>query len=509
MSYYKNLVPGQMQLGDIVMGYGTNIKLESVEINADDIDAQDYQVPKTSEKRFGQDNFKPSTIELKMQLLNDRLLPDWESSKPNFWHSMPTINDLKNEWRFDEGRQVWGQMKPLYICSKLDGIPKIVFGRPGQFKYKFDDEYNHGEVIEIMADYRRADTLAYSAVEFVTEVDLGEAPTTIVRSGGDADTWLRIVGYGPISNPVINIGSEQIKLDIEIDDDEAFEISSYPWQRRVINSDRLNLSANLSGDTRYLDKLILPAKTFTFIRWTSDEMNMFVPNINNVSWQEDIDDMRQSTLPDAFTVLRGRVYVRRDIFNPDPLSRFLGAATFASQLSACVYNKSTFKTYNQQATAKLTELKAGRSGIAIMSTPTMSNYAMVEVTNSAGNHWLKIRTGSTPYTFSSVRASWENLAFGGFKETDEVSIRSEYNVSTHHVTYKALLNGVEKCSWTDSSDVVASGGSNRSAGYIFNMDDGVFSVGPGFRDLVCYDHGTVPAPTGRLFFMWRDAFTVI
>ena len=507
MSYYKNLVPGQWQIGNIVMGTGTNIRIQSVEINADDLDKQDYQVARTDEMRFGMDQFKPSTIEFTLNVLTNRMLPDYEEFKSNFWHSQPTVRDLKNEWRFDEGRRNWGEMKPLYVCSKLDEIPKVIFGRPGQFKYTSDDSFNRGEIMNVTADYRRADTLAYSAVEFATEIGVEEEPTLLVRSGGDVDTWLRIIGYGPIANPIITIGSQQIKLNATFEEGEAFEISSYPWQRRVVSSNRENLAGNMTGASKYLDKLILPAKTLTPVRWTSDDFNTFIPDIQNTSFQEDIDELTQKTLPDSFTSIEGDVRVRMDILNPDPFSKFISCPVISPKRSSCIYNKDQFNTYNQQSNATITEPRSGRSAITIMSNADMTNFAMLEVTSGVGNYFLKIRTGSGPHTYSSVLAQWENTAALGWHETDIVGIRAEYNESTHHITYKAQFNGVTKATWTDSSDIVSS--ANRHQGYIFNLDDGVFTVGTGFRNLISYDHGTVPSPTGKMYFFWRDAFSVI
>jgi hypothetical protein len=506
MSYYKNLVPGQWQIGDIVMGTGTNIKIESVEVNPHDINQQDYQVARTDEMRFGTDQFKPTTIEFTMSVLHNRLLPEWKNYLSNFWHSMPTLEDLRKEWRFDQGRLTWGKMQHLYVCSKLDGAEKVVFGRPGQFKYKVNDEYNGGEVVQVTAEFRRSDTVAYSADEYVTEVFLKDKPTTIVRSDGDVDTWLSIIGYGPITNPVITVGEQQIALNVSIPSGGAFEISSYPWQRRAVDNNRVNLSSAMVGDTRYLDKIILKAKQNTVVRWTSDELSTFVPSLDNNSWQEDINQLTNKRLPSTFTTLTGKVAVRFDLFNPDFAEKYISNAVFANK-SSCIYNKTQFHTANQYSEATLAETFGGRSGIAIMSNNSMTNYVVLEVSTGVSNNYLRIRTGSSPTSYSSVRAEWQNTAFFGWKETDKVAIKSEYNSSTDIVTYRAYFNDVEKCSWIDSGKVVSN--ANRHQGYLFDMDGNLFTTGTGFRKLVSYDHSVVPVPTGRMYFLWRNAYSVI
>ena len=114
--YYRNLVAGQWQIGPIVMGHGTNIKIESVDVKPYDVQNQDYQVSRTNEKRFGFDYLTPTTIEITMQIMNNRLLPGYTGTFTNFWHSMPTVNDVAREWRADSVRATWGEMQPLYVC---------------------------------------------------------------------------------------------------------------------------------------------------------------------------------------------------------------------------------------------------------------------------------------------------------------------------------------------------------------------------------------------------------
>lgn len=264
MSYYKNLVPGQMQIGNIVMGRGTNIIIESWDIKPYDINAQDYQVARADENRFGQDSFKPTTIEMSLKVLHNYLLDGYEGSIPNFWHSMPTISDLAREWRFDEGRNITGQMKPLFINSKLDDIPKIVFGRPGQFGTAADDYFNHGEIIGVTAEFRRGDTFAYGLPVNTVLLDQAHPEVTINGTGGEGPSWLVIKMLGPLNHPVLtfeNLWNTTapivMDLDYNIISNMIVEVNGEPWSRRVVNNATppLSLPAKLIGDTPYLDKL--------------------------------------------------------------------------------------------------------------------------------------------------------------------------------------------------------------------------------------------------------------
>lgn len=262
--YYRNLIPGQMQIGNIVMGRGTNIIIEGVNHNPHDVNNQDYQVSRADEIRFGFDQFKPTTTELTLSVLHNRLLEGFEGTIPNFWHSNPTIEDLAREWRGDGVRQVWGQMKPLYVRSKYDEKHKVVYGRPGQFAYTADDMYNHGEVVHVTAEFRRGDTLAYSLDQYAITLDQSDLSKQIIGTGGTGPSWLRVFLAGPIDHPILTFTNMflspspvVIDLDYNVAADEIVEINAEPWSRRVVNNDdpSLNLAAKLIGATPFLDKL--------------------------------------------------------------------------------------------------------------------------------------------------------------------------------------------------------------------------------------------------------------
>lgn len=506
---YKNLVPGQWQIGEIVMGYGTNIKIESVDVKPYDVTHQDYQVARSSEKRFGFDQFSPTTIELNLMIMHNRLLPGWESLIPNFWHSMPTLNHVAREWRFDEGRNTWGEMKALYVNGKYDEIPKVVYGRPGQFSYTFDDEYNNGEIVRALAEFRRADTLAYSVHETGLELELSDDPVYIIRNEGDGpDTWFRILIYGPVTNPVITVGEHKIKLNVSIPEGKVAEVSSYPWKRRAVDSDRINLAANLVGDSSFLDRLTLPYKVPVPVKWTSTEANTWVPSLGNQSWSEDIGWNNLLTLPDTFETIHGKVGVHFDFFNfgsnvfPWITPRmFLGAGIFSDQ-SAILYTKEKFNTPNQRCEARIVEPFVGKSGIVIMSNETMTNFACVVVEKTLGGQaWIHICSGAG-YNNLTVRDSWQNP--DGWSETDRVGI--EYDPATQ--TYTALLNGDPvDCTWADTTSVVNT--ANRNQGFLFDIDGNLLTRGIGFSNIIAYDTLQEPVQTGRVVLVWQDSYSVI
>ena len=246
---YKNLIEGQYQIGDIVMGHGTNIIVENFDVKPYDVNAQDYQVTRSDEVRFGYDTFKPTTIEISATVIYNWLLSPFQSTRTNFWHNMVTVNDLAKEWRANDIRNVWGEMKPLFYCGR-DGIGKVIFGRPGQFGV--EKSAANATFTKCVAEFRRADTLVYSATEYVTNMT---TTSSLTRTVGNSETWARVIINGPATNPSVQIGNSIIQLQTTLASGKFIEINSYPWTRRVINSDGVNLSSTVTGASAYLDQL--------------------------------------------------------------------------------------------------------------------------------------------------------------------------------------------------------------------------------------------------------------
>lgn len=242
---------GQYQLGNIVMGSGTNIIVTSFEAQPYDINAQDYQISRTDEMRFGYDSFKPTTIQMSMEVIYNWLLPPFQNTIQNFWEDKPTVNDLAQEWRATDIKSQWGQIKPLYYCGR-DEINKMVFGRPGQFGAEKPSHFS--TIVKCVGQFRRADTLSYSVDESSTQLG---SNTSIERTRGDSDTWYRIILQNA-NNPHLNIAGKKIQINGSA---AVMEISSYPWARRIVTDAGVNLRNLLSTDSSYLDKLTLPMGT--------------------------------------------------------------------------------------------------------------------------------------------------------------------------------------------------------------------------------------------------------
>lgn len=248
------LTKGQYQIGNIVMGAGTNLIVTSFDAQSYDINAQDYQISRSDEIRFGVDTFKPTTISMNIEVIYNWLLDPFKNTIPNFWENKPTVSDLASEWRGDDVRDNWGLIKPLFYCGR-DNIEKMIFGRPGQFT---SEKLSHlSTVIKCVAEFRRADTYSYSVEENSLPLS-AFSNTDVGRYVGDTDAWCKIILRGPATNPGVRVGSTSIFLETTIAPGEAIEINSYPWSRRVVTSNGINIRNTLSGNSVYLDKLKIP-----------------------------------------------------------------------------------------------------------------------------------------------------------------------------------------------------------------------------------------------------------
>lgn len=261
---------GQFQIGSVVFGEGTIYQVSNVEVSGYDVQAGQYAVPMTDEIRFGRDFLSPSTITFTMAALNNFYLQDIlpiagvdPALLPPLTSGREATENLAAEWRADDIRSKWGYLKPLYYAR--DGKQLRIYGRPR--KFASGSTGRKAEWIDMVCDYQRVDTISYSDTEYGVVVDpsaAGTTPGSVVRADGSLPTWVRILITGPITNPKVKFGNLfTIELTTVLAAGKVIEINSYPWERRIINSDAANLSASLTGASPYLDEVKLPPKATT------------------------------------------------------------------------------------------------------------------------------------------------------------------------------------------------------------------------------------------------------
>jgi hypothetical protein len=258
----------------VVFGRDTSIPISKVDIQPYNVNVQDFQVIRTDENRFGIDTLAPGPIVFTMAVLENYPLESMQhfSSLPmpdNLFAAKGThLPNLAKEWKSNDVRPNWGVMKSL-LCCDGEGSVKRIYGRPGKFQYA--PRYNDNTLwLDVQAEFRRGDTYAHNDIEYyVGPIAPNVAAVTATRDDGDADSWLRVLIYGPASHPLIQYGGSTIELDLDVAAGVAVEVSSYPWQRRVVDSEGVNHRARVIGATRYLDQIRFPAGATFPLGWTA------------------------------------------------------------------------------------------------------------------------------------------------------------------------------------------------------------------------------------------------
>ena len=273
--------PYQYQLGSVVFGRGTQIPVSKADIQPYNVNNQDFQVQRADENRFGIDTLAPSPIIFTMSVLNNAPLSSMSGFQSGpmpddlFANNNYALNELAKEWKNPSVRSSWGSTVPLLFCDRDRNVRRI-YGRPGKFAHAPRNKAGESW-IDVQAEFRRADTYAHSDIEYFvghpTDLSKGLPPdntTTVTASrlDGDGDSWLRVLIYGPATHPVITYGALTLELSSVIPAGVMVEVSSYPWARRVVDSNNINRRTEVIGNTLYLDQIKFPSATDMNIHWT-------------------------------------------------------------------------------------------------------------------------------------------------------------------------------------------------------------------------------------------------
>ncbi|TDO18127.1 hypothetical protein EV580_1309 [Mycobacterium sp. BK086] len=264
----KNLRPYQWQLGDVVFGEHTKYPVVGVKIGTYNVNNQDFMVPLSSTVTMGQDTQQAGPITFTMGVFDNAPVGYIPNSLPDdlVIKSSKLLTALQTEWKADEVRLQYGALKPLIYCDGYGSVRRI-YGRPRKFEYTRKRPGSHFH--RVNAEFARIDTLTYTDAEFAAEVYNGKDPVCFTRDGGDANSWYRVLLTGPQTNPLVIVGDDQIQLQTVIDEGVTVEVSSYPWQRRIVDTNSINRRRTLIGNSKYLDRLTMPPNTSIPISWVA------------------------------------------------------------------------------------------------------------------------------------------------------------------------------------------------------------------------------------------------
>lgn len=502
ISQTEKLSPGQWSMNGVKFGKGTPYSVTNVQIQSYNVQAQDDQNLMSDELNMKQDSFMPTPITMEIGVNDFKIIPSMMAlvNNKNFDETpyKGLLDKLSLAWRGDSVRRNYGQITPLKYCRR-DGKVMTYYGRPR--KFQATKASAKSSFYKVTAEFMRADTLVYADEENFQLIEQQADPVFINRTEGNCDAWLRILGYGPLSNPVITIGDQQIHIDREIGENEVFEVSSYPWQRRAVTSEGFNISSDLVGDTQYLDKLKISPNKATPVRWTASNVNTWVPTLESTSWANSLQGLNWCNLGSEFTQLWGQTVVHFDLFNDKGPTTYIGA-TWIGSTTAVLYAKKQFGTGKQYCQARLVEPWAhGGSAIVICSNSGMTNFAGIEArTHNFGPDEVRIISGTHP-TAVTTRAA-VNIG-RDFTESDDLGIDYDYTTKT----FRGYLNGepIDGLSWYDNTNIVNP--TNRYQGFIFDIGATFLTKGTGFADILAYDKDTALAPVGGIVIGWQDTYS--
>ncbi|OIN79351.1 hypothetical protein [Mycobacterium malmoense] len=264
----KNLRPHQWQIGEIVFGRATQYRVMGWHQNAYSVNAQDSQIPLSDKVTMGQDSRQPQTLVFKIGVVDNAPMRNMPNTLPPdlVTKASKLLGALQDEWYADDIKQQWGQYKPLIYCDGY-GLTKLIWGRPRKFDYSSKTETSQWR--EVTAEFQRMDTLCYREIESLVDLVVGADPV-FYSVGGDANSPFRVLLTGPMSDPTVTLGANQVQLDLNILADVVVEVNAYPWSQRVIDSNGISWRNKLIGQTHYLDQLILPKNTSIPMSWTAD-----------------------------------------------------------------------------------------------------------------------------------------------------------------------------------------------------------------------------------------------
>ena len=371
----------QYQLGNVIFGDFTNMPVSKLEIQPWNVNNQDFQILHSDEIRFGIDNLVPAPIVFTMAVLNNWELGNLPASATDvsgsvheslLYKSRSLLGQLANEWKANTVRVTWGAMKALLFADD-DGIVRRIYGRPGKFQH---GPVEQQEWVDVQCEFRRADTYAYEDVETYTEIGYNTDPKIIFRDRGDASAWFRLLLYGPLQHPIVTIGNVQVELGIDIAVNTVVEVSSYPWMRRIVDTNNINWRAALIGSSQYLDQLKIPSGVPVVCRWTDTTLTTWT-ELPNTRVVDNPDFMDTFNIGGNWHVLAGTPMWGFSLQNGGYLFAPFGITTV-------VDNNHQYTTAGQFAQATVADIWRGTSNILIMCAPDCGSFLGAQIYKSIG-----------------------------------------------------------------------------------------------------------------------------
>jgi hypothetical protein len=347
----------------------------------------------------------------------------------------------------------------------------------------------------------------------MVEIGFNNDPVYIYRDRGDAPAWFRVLFYGPLTHPTVTIGNVQIELGIDVQPNVIVEVSSYPWMRRVVDSNNINWRAALIGSSQYLDQLQIPAQTEIACRWTDESLTTWTALPGSIV-NENPDFLDMFAITSGWHTLMGT-----------PIWGFslkTGGYLFGPfGITAILDINHSYTTPSQFVEAGIGDIWRGLSAIVFKSNDDMTNFAGILVFKSEGlgedlgipstTDSISIITG-TQYNLQTIHTTYI-VPSPGLHTGDRVGV--VYNNTDRH--YQMYLNGnAIGTPWVDSGNLIND--ANMRQGFVMNCNDSITNIqfGVGFNNIVAYDASFNPTGppddpgdlSSRCFLYWRDTWSI-
>lgn len=183
---------------------------------------------------------------------------------------------LRAVWRADSVRRTAGAFAQL-----VSDRGRSTFGRPRRFSADKAIEYDG--VIHVLADFQAVTDLWFGDVESV-EVGLVPLPSgglvaplaaplsttessdrsQAVTVGGELPTWPSVTIFGPITNPVVEIGPVRWEFRTTLAYDQSLTVDAAPWARTILR-DGAGIPGTLTPASTRLANATVPPGIHEFV----------------------------------------------------------------------------------------------------------------------------------------------------------------------------------------------------------------------------------------------------
>lgn len=271
-----DLLPGQIAIGDIIMGEATDYTVTDIDDGGKpDATLGDKEKPREDGIYFGRDRLNGRLITLEVSVDTD----DETAARAAY-------AALTAAWNPEDLRRFPSQVTALRIRSG-QAPTKVVYGRPRRCSPTNLKLLAVGRV-DLVLDFRCADHLFYSDVEFNNSVSIvpsisgylvppiepplitinsTETSTQIVVEGDEGTlSWIVSEIEGPIINPEIEVPNQwRVRFDTELIEEQILRIDPQPWSRGIYLNDLPVSSGIITTDSPRLSSLRLPPGSHTVV----------------------------------------------------------------------------------------------------------------------------------------------------------------------------------------------------------------------------------------------------